>query len=219
LEYSSGNGAIPDVQFMIWAWTFYACSLDGFPGGLPGPGNLIRILFCFFLFRPYLFGNPSSRSNELYRDREKMRALIGGALEKAESMGADTGNAVVMGYCFGGAAVLEYARSGADIKGFVTFHGGLSTQTGQNYAKTRGRLLILHGGADAVVTMDDFSGLARELEQAGVPHEMIVYGGAPHAFSVFGGDHYRKDADRKSWRRFTEFLADTFRPGFMDQAK
>jgi dienelactone hydrolase len=169
--------------------------------------------------RPTRVEDKRQHTGELYRDRAKMRALIGGALKKAKSLGADTGSVVVMGYCFGGAAVLEYARSGADMKGFVTFHGGLSTPDGQNYAKTRGRLLILHGGADTVVTMDDFAGLARELEQNGVPHEMIVYGGAPHAFTVFGGDRYRKEADRKSWRRFTEFLADTFTPGFMNRTK
>jgi dienelactone hydrolase len=48
-----------------------------------------------------------------------------GALEKAASLGANINNAVAMGYCFGGAAVLELARSGADLKGFATFHGGL----------------------------------------------------------------------------------------------
>jgi len=37
---------------------------------------------------------------------------------------------------------------------------------------------------------------------------MIAYGGAPHAFTVFGENPYREDADNKSWRRFSEFLAD-----------
>jgi dienelactone hydrolase len=159
--------------------------------------------------RPTKIEDKRRLTGELYQDRSKMRTLIGGALEKAKSLGANTGNAVVMGYCFGGAAVLEYARSGAAMKGFVSFHGGLSTPAGQSYAKTRGKLLVMHGSADTVVTLDEFAQLAKELEQAGVPHEMITYGGAPHAFTVFGSDRYRKDADRKSWRRFTEFLADT----------
>jgi dienelactone hydrolase len=159
--------------------------------------------------RPTKIEDKRRLTGELYQDRSKMRTLIGGALEKAKSLGANTGNAVVMGYCFGGAAVLEYARSGAAMKGFVSFHGGLSTPAGQSYAKTRGKLLVMHGSADTVVTLDEFAQLAKELEQARVPHEMITYGGAPHAFTVFGSDRYRKDADRKSWRRFTEFLADT----------
>jgi hypothetical protein len=57
--------------------------------------------------------------------------------------------------------------------------------------------------------MADFADLAVQLEMAGVAHEMITDGGAPHAFTVFGSDRYRKDADEKSWKRFTEFLAET----------
>ena len=131
-----------------------------------------------------------------------------GALDAAKAQGARVNNAVVAGYCFGGAAVLEFARSGADMKGFVTFHGGLETPQGQNYKNTKGQILVLHGTADSAVTMDQFAQLAKELESAGIPHEMITYGGAPHAFTVFGSDRYRKNADEKSWKRFLEFLED-----------
>jgi dienelactone hydrolase len=130
-------------------------------------------------------------------------------LDAAEQRGAGIGNAVAMGYCFGGAAVLELARSGADLKGFATFHGGLDTPEGQDYSKTRGEILVLHGSADSAITMDQFARLAEELESAGVPHEMITYGGAQHAFTVFGGHRYQERADKKSWKRFTEFLAET----------
>jgi hypothetical protein len=117
-----------------------------------------------------------------------MRALMTGALETARDKGADVGNAVAMGYCFGGAAVLEWARSGAELKGFVTFHGGLKTPAGQDYSRARGNILIMHGTADSAITMDQFAGLAKELEAAGIDHEMITYGGAQHAFTVFGGE-------------------------------
>jgi dienelactone hydrolase len=145
----------------------------------------------------------------LYKDREKMRALMYGALDAARAKGANVNNAVAMGYCFGGAVVLEFTRSGADLKGFVTFHGGLKTPEGQNYSKTRGKLLILHGSADTAVTMQDFAALTGELEAAKITHEMIAYSGAPHAFTVFGEDRYREDADKKSWKRFVEFLGET----------
>ena len=71
--------------------------------------------------RPTEVKDRRQHTGELYEDREKMRALMNGALEAAQAQGADTNNAVVMGYCFGGAAVLELARSGADLKGFATF--------------------------------------------------------------------------------------------------
>jgi dienelactone hydrolase len=158
--------------------------------------------------RPTEVTDKRQHTGELYKDREKMRSLLQGALETAKSKGGNVHNAVAMGYCFGGAAVLEFARSGADLKGFVTFHGGLSTPAGQNYSRTKGKLLILHGTADTNITMDQFAKLAGELEEKGVSHEMITYSGAPHAFTVFDSSRYREDADKKSWKRFTEFLTE-----------
>jgi len=161
--------------------------------------------------RPTEMKDKRQHTGELYKDRQKMRALMMGALETAGGKGADTGNAVAMGYCFGGAAVLELARSGADLKGFATFHGGLKTPQGQDYANTRGEILIMHGTADKAITMDQFADLAQELETAGVAHEMITYGGAPHAFTVFGSSRYQEAADKKSWKRFSEFLERTLK--------
>ena len=161
--------------------------------------------------RPTKMEDKRQHTGELYKDREKMRALLNAALKTAQSQGADTGNAVAMGYCFGGAAVLEFARSGADMKGFVTFHGGLKTPEGQDYSKAKGKFLILHGTADTAISMQDFATLANELEAKGVSNEMITYGGAPHAFTVFGEERYRADADKKSWQRFTEFLDETLK--------
>jgi dienelactone hydrolase len=161
--------------------------------------------------RPTEEADKRQHTAELYGDRDKMRNLLTAALAAAKTEGADTANAVAMGYCFGGAAVLELARSGADLKGFVSFHGGLTTPEGQDYAQTRGKLLILHGTADTSVTMEHFATLAAALEEKGVSHEMITYGGAPHAFTVFGSERYREDADQKSWRRFGEFLSETLK--------
>ena len=158
--------------------------------------------------RPTELTDKRQHTGELYKNREKMRALMKGAVDTAKKRGAKIENAVAVGYCFGGAAVLELARSGADLKGFATFHGGLKTPEGQNYAKTRGEFLIMHGSADSNISMDQFAGLAKELESAGIAHEMITYGGAQHAFTVFGGNRYQEDADKKSWKRFQEFLSE-----------
>lgn len=159
--------------------------------------------------RPTEFEHKRKLTSELYADREKMRTLMYGALEAAKIHGADVQNAVAIGYCFGGAAVLDLARSGIDLKGFVSFHGGLTTPPGQSYSETKGKVLILHGTADKNVTMDHYAKLATELEINNISHEMINYSGAPHAFTVFESDRYRKDADQKSWSRFTDFLLET----------
>ncbi len=159
--------------------------------------------------RPTEVSEKRKLTGGLYQNRPKMRSLMQGALSAAQERGARIDSAVAVGYCFGGAAVLELARSGADLKGFVSFHGGLQTPEGQNYAETRGSILVLHGTADASVSMDQFAALAKELESTGVAHEMITYSGAPHAFTVFGSNRYREKADKLSWQRFTEYLAAT----------
>ena len=161
--------------------------------------------------RPTKVTDKRQHTGELYQNREKMRALMKGALDKAKDKGARIDNAVAVGYCFGGSAVLELARSEADLKGFATFHGGLKTPQGQNYTNTRGKILIMHGSADTAITMDQFADLAKELESAGVAHEMITYGGAQHAFTVFGGNRYQETADKKSWKSFTAFLEETLK--------
>jgi dienelactone hydrolase len=161
--------------------------------------------------RPATMEERRKQTEALYKDRDKMRALMNGALKKAQTMGANVGNAAVMGYCFGGAAVLELARSGAELKGFVTFHGGLTTPEGQDYSKVKGSVLVPHGTSDTAVTMEDFAKLGAALEIKGIKHEMITYSGAPHAFTVFGTDRYREDADKKSWQRFTAYLSETLK--------
>ena len=156
--------------------------------------------------RPTSVADKRQYTDELYKDHDKMRALLTGALEKAASLGGDTDNAVAMGYGFGGAAVLELARAGTDLKGFATFYGVLKTPAKQDYSKTKGEVLVMHGSADTAITMDQFAGLANDLEKADVVHEMVTYSGASHAFSVFNTERYHEDADRKSWERFSQFL-------------
>jgi len=161
--------------------------------------------------RPTGLEEKKQRTTALYNDRPRLRSLLLGSLQAAKERGSNIANSVAVGYCFGGAAVLELARSGKDLKGFVSFHGGLDIPGGQDYKATKGRILILHGTADSSVTMAQFAALAEAMEAAHVSHEMITYSGAPHAFTVFGTERYREDADKKSWKRFTEFLDQTLR--------
>ena len=161
--------------------------------------------------RPTQRDEKKKLTGALYKDREKMRVLLNAGLEVAKLQGANINNTVGIGYCFGGAAILELARSGADLKSFIPFHGGLKTPMGQNYSKTKGSVFVFHGSADASVSMQDFANLTNELETAKIPHEMSTYSGAPHAFSVFGSSRYHKKADESSWKRFSEILDETLK--------
>ncbi|MGR5286106.1 dienelactone hydrolase family protein [Vibrio maritimus] len=159
--------------------------------------------------RPTKVEDKRQHTGELYKDRAKLQALMNAGLAEAGKLGGNLDNTVVMGYCFGGAATLESARAGMPVRGFVTFHGGLKTPEGQSYAQTKAPIMVLHGTADSAIPMSEFAGLAVELEENGINHEMITYSGAPHAFTVFGSDRYREDADKKSWTAFSTFLKET----------
>lgn len=156
--------------------------------------------------RPTEVKDKRQHTGELYGDRAKLRRLLIGGIEAAGANGLQTTNVVAAGYCFGGAAVLELARSGAELQGFVTFHGGLGTPEDQDYSAARGSYLILHGSSDTAISLEQLAALGTRLEKNSLPHELISYGGAPHAFTVFDSERYRKDADTKSWNRFTSFL-------------
>jgi dienelactone hydrolase len=158
--------------------------------------------------RPTKLEDKKALTKSLYTDREVMRNRLYAGLSEAKRLGANMDNALGIGYCFGGAAILELARSGADLKAFIPFHGGLATPKGQSYANTKGQIIVFHGSADKAVSINDFAALATELEKYNITHEMTTYSGAPHAFTVFASKRYHKIADEKSWKRFVEILGE-----------
>jgi len=92
--------------------------------------------------------------------------------------------------------------------GFASFHGGLDTPEGQSWDGDEPPILVLHGGADTSITMQDVATFATELEEAGNTYTIEVYSNAPHAFTVFGSDSYQARADAASWEAFSTFLSD-----------
>ncbi len=147
-------------------------------------------------------------SGSMYGDREAFRARLQAGLDALRAQDGASADVVVMGYCFGGAGTLEMARAGADVSGFVSFHGGLGTPEGQDYSATDAPVLLLHGSADPVSGMADLAALLDELQAAGVDHDAQVFGGARHSFTVYGSNDYDLDADTKSWAALNAFLED-----------
>jgi dienelactone hydrolase len=149
-------------------------------------------------------------SGALYEDRELFRQRLMGSMEAAAEQPGVTDDMIVMGYCFGGSAVLEMARAGADLDGFVSFHGGLATPEGQDYSGAEGPILVLHGSADPSSSMADFGTLIAAMREAGVEHDAEVYGNVRHSFTVWGSDDYDLEADRNSWMALQQFLNERF---------
>ena len=107
--------------------------------------------------------------------------------------------------------MFELTRSKADLKCFTTFHVGLKKPKRKIYTKTRGKILIMHGSADTSITMNWFADLAKK---SGIDRHLPRNGnlrGCSKCLYRFGGKRYQETADKKSWKRFTEFLADTLK--------
>lgn len=123
-----------------------------------------------------------------------------------------------IGYCFGGTGVLELARSGADIRGVASFHGGLDSLHPEDARAIKAKVLVLHGADDPTMSAADVAAFQEELRKAGVDWQMIVYGGAVHAFTNPGagsdnskGAAYNERADRRSWEAMKAFFEEILR--------
>lgn len=161
--------------------------------------------------RPKTVDESRAASGQLYADRPLLRRRLWASLERGRQLpGIDPDRIVAIGYCFGGASVLELARSGADVDGFVSFHGGLTTPADQNYQQVKGEILILHGADDPVVPLGEVAALGNALNAAAVPYNIELYGGVKHSFTVWGANRdssrYDATADRRSWQSLLSFL-------------
>ena len=153
------------------------------------------------------------------KDRKLMRARVEAGLEQLRSNSAcDPKRVAAIGYCFGGTCVLELARSGAEIAGVVSFHGGLDTPTPEEAKNIKCKVLVLHGGDDPHVPVKDVEAFENEMRAGGVDWQLVVYGGAVHGFSNPGsgsdksrGAAYDEKADRRSWEAMKAFFAEIFK--------
>ncbi len=131
----------------------------------------------------------------------------------------DRNHIAAIGYCFGGMVALELARSGADIAGVVSFHGGLDTPRPEDAKNIKGKVLVCTGGEDAFVPPEQVEAFEDEMRQGHVNWEVIVYGGAHHAFTNPAADShhipniaYNAEADRRSWAAMRAFFDEIFGP-------
>jgi dienelactone hydrolase len=152
-------------------------------------------------------------------NRPLMRARVNAGLNELEKQpGVDTSKIAAIGYCFGGTTVLELARSGANVNGVVTFHGGLDSLHPEDAKQIKAKILILHGEDDPYVPADQVAALEKELNDAKVDWQMIKYSGAVHAFTIkeAGNDNskgaaYNEKADKRSWQAMKDFFAEIFK--------
>jgi dienelactone hydrolase len=166
---------------------------------------------------PDTVADAAAMSGKFKADRALLRARVNVALDVLQAApNVDTTQLAAVGYCFGGTTVLELARSGADIKGIVVFHGGLSTPTPQDAKNIKAKVLALQGADDPFVKADEMAAFEKEMKDAGVNYRLIKYPGAMHGFTnpdnqnVPPGALYNEAADKASWIEMQKFFKEIF---------
>lgn len=166
--------------------------------------------------RPANPGEAGKLAGQYKGDRALFRRRLAAGLAQMEKLpSVDAAHTAAIGYCFGGTGVLELARSGAGIRGVVSFHGGLGSPTPDDAKNIKARVLACHGADDPFVPAEEVAGFEKEMRDAGVDWQLIAYGGAVHSFTdwratgAMKGAQYNEKADKRSWEAMKSFLAET----------
>lgn len=184
-------------------------------------------------FAADIFGNGTRANTDeeatklmlpLFLNRALLRKRLLGAFETVAKLPQVDPNRIgAIGFCFGGLAVVELLRSGAFVKGVVSFHGVLSNQMGDqkahlaaNASRILGALLVLHGALDPMVSPQDILALQSEMTEAKVDWQINTYGKAAHAFTnpevhnVKSGLFYEPKIAARSWSAMKLFFEEIF---------
>jgi dienelactone hydrolase len=166
-----------------------------------------------------VFQGPASFTamSALREDPELLRRRVRAGLDVLAGLdGVDPGRLAAIGYCFGGMAVLELARSGADLRAVISFHGLLETSRPAERGAIKAAILACTGSEDPLVPPEQIAAFEREMTDADADWQIVTFGGARHAFTnrnaALAGNpalEWKPAADRRSWMFMTHFLADS----------
>lgn len=150
-------------------------------------------------------------------DRAMLQQRMKAALAAVRLMPwVDDSKIAAIGFCFGGLCSLDLARTGADIKGVVSFHGLLAAPENTQGNAIKAKILALHGRDDPLVPAEQVLAFEQEMTDAGADWQLHTYGNTLHGFTnplandpVFGAV-YQPDSDRRSWIAMQNFLTEIF---------
>lgn len=121
----------------------------------------------------------------------------------------------IIGFCFGGQCALDYARSGADIRAAISFHGLLAPASELTSATITASILVLHGWEDPMALPDKVLALSAELTNRSADWQLVAFGHQMHAFtnpiaaSPEDGLMYDPRTEQRAFRYMTQHLHET----------
>lgn len=180
------------------------------------------VAFCADIYgkgnRPKTPQEAGALAGKYKNDRKLLRERVNAGLDELkENEWVDPNRVAAIGYCFGGTTVLELARSGAQLNGVVSFHGGLDSPSPADGKNIRCKVLVLAGADDPFQKSEDLAAFEQEMRDAKVDWQIVFYGGAVHAFTQrdvdkfnLPGAKYNERADKRSWQAMKDFFAEIF---------
>jgi len=140
------------------------------------------------------------------------------ALNELIKQGANPDKIAVIGYCFGGTGAIEAARTNMNVRGVVSFHGGLGRDASRTIEPIKTKVLILHGADDFYVPETEIKAFQDEMRTAKADWQMVYYANSVHAFTHkdAGNDNskgaaYNEKAAMRSWEAMKVFFEEIFR--------
>jgi len=112
----------------------------------------------------------------------RMNAAID-ALKRQTAALVDAQKISAFGFCFGGHCALELARSGADIRAAISFHGGLDTCGAYDATQIKAAILVLDGAKDPLVPREQLPAFVNEMTTVNVDWQLVSYHDAVHSFT------------------------------------
>lgn len=184
---------------------YFAMAIDMFGGGVLAndPEQATRLTI------PY-YDNPTLCKTQLDAAIDLLKGF-----EQS-----DNKKVAAIGYCFGGFVVLNAAKLGSDLKGVVSFHGGLG---GAKPVKDllEARILVCHGEKDNFVPQKEMDAFKKQMDSVKADYTIKVYPGGTHAFTNPAATQtgkkfnmpieYNAQADKSSWNDMKNFFAAIFK--------
>ena len=160
-------------------------------------------------------------STPFYKNPTFAKSHFDAALEKIKlNRLADTSKIAAIGYCFGGSMVLNFAKMGENLKGVVSFHGGLAGVPPVD-GLLKSEILVCHGADDKFVSAEEVTNFKKELDAVNAVYIFKEYPNATHAFSNPDATEmgkkfnmpiaYNEPADIASWKEMKTFLKRIFK--------
>ncbi|SCY28971.1 Dienelactone hydrolase [Nonlabens sp. Hel1_33_55] len=131
----------------------------------------------------------------------------------------DAANTAAVGYCFGGALALSMANAGLPLKAVMAFHSQVELPIMPN-EKCTAKIVVANGDEDPFVSKESIETWTNAMDAIDVSYEYVTYPGVKHAYTNKNANakaekydlplDYDAEADKDSWNRVQDLLAEVF---------